>query len=123
MRRHVVRAVAALVTCLVAGSLYAGYGQAFGEVKSVDQDARKLVVAVRARRGEQAKEVTYLVDKDATIRIGREKKTLADIGEGKRVTIFFKEAEKEGELPKALLITVRGERRRTRPAPREGQNQ
>ena len=83
------------------------------EIKSIDQDAGKLVVAVRTGRDQPAKEVTYLIDKDTTVRIGREKKTLADLGEGKGVTIFFKEAEKEGELPKALLITVR-ERRQPR---------
>jgi len=120
MRRHVVGALAGLMTCLVATSLWAGYDQAFGEIKSVDQDAGKLVVAVRTARNQPAKEVTYLVDKDATVRIGREKKTLADLTAGKRVTIFFKEAEGEDALPTALLITVRGERRR-QPA-REGQN-
>jgi len=112
MRRHMAGAIAVLSVCLAAGALYADYDQAFGQIKSVDVDAGKLVVAVRVARGQDPKEVTYLVDKDTTVRINREKKTLADLKAGKRASIVFKEAEKEGELAKALLITIRERRPR-----------
>jgi hypothetical protein len=97
---------AGLLVCLAAGALYAGYDQAFGEIKSVDAAAGKLVVAVRASRDEEPKDVTYLVDKDTTVRVGREKKTLADLAAGKRANLVFQEPAKEGDLPKALLISV-----------------
>ena len=106
MRRHMAGAIAVLSVCLAAGALYADYDQAFGQIKSVDVDAGKLVVAVRVARGQDPKEVTYLVDKDTTVRINREKKA------GKRASIVFKEAEKDGELAKALLITIRERRPR-----------
>ena len=99
--------VAALLVCLVTVPVYAGYAQAMGEIKSIDAAAGKLVVAVRESRDAEPKDVTYQVDKDATIRINREKKTLADLAVGKRVSIMYK----EGEPPVALLITVMEMRR------------
>ena len=105
-------AVAAVLVCFAAGSLYAGYDQAFGEIKSIDVDGGKLVMAVRAGRDEEPKDVTYLIDKETTVRIGREKKSLADLKAGTRASVVYKEAEKEGQPAKALLITVRERRRR-----------
>lgn len=114
VKRYMVGPVAVLSVCLAAGLLYAGYDQSFGEIKSIDLDAGKLVVAVRMARDEEPKEVTYVIDKDTTVRIGRdrEKKALTDLVEGKRASIVYKEAEKEGDLPTALLITVWERRRR-----------
>jgi len=105
-------AAAGLVVCLAGGALYAGYDQAFGEIKSIDVDAGKLVLAVRTSRDAEPKEVTYKIDKDTSVRINREKKTLADLVKGKRASVVFKEAAKDGDLPLALLITVRERRRR-----------
>ena len=110
MKAYWIGAAAALLVCLAAGSLYAGYDQAMGEVKSIDADAGKLVVAVRMGRDEAAKDVTYAIDKDTSVRVGREKKTLADVTVGKRVSVVYKEAEGDG-LPKALLISVMEGRR------------
>ena len=106
MKSYMVMAAAVLAVCLASGTVYAAYDQAFGEVKSIDVDGGKLVVAVRAGRDAEPKEVTYKVDKDTTVRINREKKTLADLTAGKRVTVVFKEAENEGDAPLALLISV-----------------
>ena len=112
MRKWIMGLMAVSLLCLTAGLLYAAYAQAFGEIKSIDLDGGRLVVSVRTGRDTPEKEVTYLIDKDTTVNIGREKKALSDLTEGKRITIVYKEAEKKGGLSTALLINVRGERRR-----------
>ena len=86
--------------------------RAFGTLKSVDADAGKIVVAVRTRRGEEPTDKTFLVDKDTTVRIGREEKTLADLAEGARVVISYKTPEKKDGDPTVVSIMVRGARRR-----------
>ncbi len=112
MRKWIMGLVAVSLLCLTVGLLYADYASSYGTIKSIDLDGGRLVVAVRTGRDTPAKEVTYLIDKETTVNIGRTKKTLADLAEGKRVSIFYKEAEKKDGTPTALLITVRGERRR-----------
>ena len=109
-----------MCVCLAATAAYAGYDQAFGELKKVDADAKTVVVAVRAARNAEPKEVTYKVADDATIKIGRDKKTLADLEVGKRVTVVFKEAAEEGGTATALLIQVRERRGGNRPAGNRG---
>jgi outer membrane lipoprotein-sorting protein len=99
-------AAAVVLACLASGQAYAAYDQASGELKSVDAAAGKIVVAVRAGRDAEPKETTFLVDKDTTIRINREKKALADLAVGKRVSVVFKEAAKDGDPATALLISV-----------------
>ena len=95
-----------LMICLAAGWLYAAYDEANGQIKSIDVAGGKITVAVRQGRDAEPKEVTYLIDKDTTVRINREKKELTDLTEGKNVRIVFQEAAKAGDLPKALLITA-----------------
>lgn len=86
--------------------------RAFGTLKSVDADGGKIVVTMRARRGQEATETTFLVDKNTTVRIGREEKTLADLTEGAGVIISYKEAEKKDGNPTAVSIMVRAARAR-----------
>ena len=85
--------------------------RAFGTLKSVDAKGGKIVVTVRARRGQEATETTFLVDKDTTVRIGREEKTLADLAEGARVVISYKAPEKLDGDPTAASFMVRAARR------------
>ncbi len=105
MKTCVICAAAVVLACLASGQVFAAYDQVMGELKSVDAAAGKIVVAVRAGRAE-AKETTFLVDKDTTIRVKGEKKALADLAVGKRVSVVFKEAAKEGDPATALLISV-----------------
>ncbi|HUW55693.1 MAG TPA: hypothetical protein VMZ92_03595 [Planctomycetota bacterium] len=105
MKKHMAGALAAVAVCLAAGLVYAGYDQAMGEIKSIDVDGGKLVIAVRAGRDAQPKDTTYAIDKETSVRIGREKKSLADLTVGKRASVVYKEAEGDG-LPKALLISI-----------------
>ena len=110
MRKYMAWPVTALLVCLAAGFVYAGYDQAMGTIKMLDVDGGRITIAEMQFGGDRnapAKEVTYLIDKDTTVQINREKKELKDLAEGKMVTLFFKEADKAGDLPKALLITVR----------------
>lgn len=92
--------------CVGVGLLYAEYDSARGQIKSVDKD--KIVVAVRAGmdRNAEAKDTTYLIDKDTTIRVNGEKKTIADLAPDKFVTITFKMADKAGDPGTAVLISV-----------------
>ncbi len=106
MKTGMICAAAVVLACLASGQVYAAYDQAFGEIKSVDAAAGKIVVAVRAGRDAEPKETTFLVDKDTTIRVNREVKALADLAAGKRVTVVFKEAAKEGDPGTAVLISV-----------------
>ncbi len=105
--RTFVAVSAAVLVCVAAGVLWADYDQANGQIKSIDAAGGKIVVAVRMgmARDAETKDTTFLVDKDTTIRINREKKTLADLKEGNRVSVTFKVAEGGGEA-KALLINV-----------------
>ncbi len=93
--------------CLAAGPARADYDQAMGQVKSIDAAGGKIVVAVRMGMGRdaEAKDTTFLVDKDTTIRINREKKALADLKAEQRVSVTFKVAEGGGDAT-AVLITV-----------------
>ena len=104
--------LAVLLVCLTAGSLWADYDQTRGTIKSVDVDGGKLVLSVRTGRDTPAKDVTYLIDKETTVKIGRENKTLKDLEKGKMASVVYKEAEKEGDPAQALLITVYERRRR-----------
>jgi hypothetical protein len=101
-----------LLVCLTAGAAYAGYDQARGEIKSIDVDGGRLVLAVRTGRDTPAKDVTYIINDDTSVQINREKKTLKDLAEGTRANVVFREAEKDGGEPTALLITVYERRRR-----------
>lgn len=97
--------------CLVAAWTYAAYDQAMGTVKSVDAAGNKIVVTVRTGFGPDAatKEQTFLVDKDTTVRVNREVKTLADVKEGMRVNITFKEVDK-GDATAILISASQGGR-------------
>jgi len=108
--RGILGVLAGLLVCLAWTTTYAGYDQVFGELKKVDADAKTITVAARASRNAEPKEVTYKVADDATVKIGRETKTLADLEAGKRVIIVFKEAD-AGGTPTALLIRVMDRRR------------
>lgn len=110
MRRCMLGLGVAVLACLAAGALYAAYNQAMGQIKSVDVDGGKLVVSVRAARGEEPKDVTFLIDKETTVRSGQEQKTLKDLAAEARVTVFYKEAAKGGEPGTALLISVMPQR-------------
>jgi len=101
--RYAVGAFAALMVCLAAGSLFADYDSVTGQIKSIDAAGGKLVISVRQGRDAEAKDTTFLVDKDTTVRINREKKALGDLTEGAFATVFFKEADGN---PKALLVNV-----------------
>ena len=104
--RTFVMVSAAVLVCVASGVLWADYDQANGQIKSIDAAGGKIVVAVRMgmARDAETKDTTFLVDKDTTIRINREKKTLADLKEGNRVSVTFKVAE--GGDGTAVLITV-----------------
>ena len=108
MRTCVIAAVAALLVGLAAGTASADYDSVRGQIKSVDADAGKIVVSVRAGRDPNAAatEQTFLIDKDTTIRVNREKKTIADLQKDKGVTVTFKTAAKEGDVATAVLISV-----------------
>ena len=95
-----------IALCIVAAWTYAAYDSANGQVKSVDVAGNKIVVSVRTGFGPDAtsKDQTFLVDKDTTVRINREVKTLADLKADMRVNITFKEVDK-GD-PTALLISA-----------------
>ena len=47
--RGILGVMAALLVCLARTVAYAGYDQAFGELKKIDADAKTIVVAVRVR--------------------------------------------------------------------------
>ena len=108
MRKYWMGSLTALLVCVAAGWLYAdtSYDQTMGQIKLIDIAGGKLTVSVTQGRNADAKEVTYLIDKDTTVRVNREKKTLTDLAEGNRVMIFFQTTEKAGDLPKALMISV-----------------
>lgn len=112
VKRGLMGPAVALLVCLAAGALYAGYDQAMGQIKSIDVDGGRLVLSVRTGRDTPATDTTFLVDKDTTVKIGREKKTLKDLAEGNRCTVVYKEADKADGNATALLISVMGERRR-----------
>lgn len=105
--RTFVTVSAVVLAFVVSGLVWADYDQANGQVKSVDAAGGKIVVAVRAGMGRDAatKDTTFLVDKDTTIRINREKKTLADLKAEQRVSVTFKTVEGGGEAT-AVLISV-----------------
>ena len=106
MKRCVAALVVVFMVCLAAGFLYAAYDSVMGQIKSIDVAGGKIVIAVRANRDAEPTNVTYLINKDTTVRIAREKKTLADLTVDKNVNVVFKEAEKEGDPGTALLISV-----------------
>ena len=111
VRKYLAGSLAALLVCVAAGWLYAGaYDQTMGQIKLIDVAGGKLTVSVTQGRNAEAKEVTYLIDKDTTVRVNREKKALTDLAEGNRVMIFFQETDKAGDLPKALMISVMQQR-------------
>jgi len=91
----------------------------FGTVKSIDAEAKKIVVSVRARRrgdDAQAQEKTYVITDETKVFIGREEKTLADVAAEKRVMVQFKKGEDGAEI--ATMIRVM-ERRQRQPRNRD----
>ena len=88
---------------------------AFGKIKSVDAAAKKMVITTRKRGKKETVEMTFLVDEDTKIRVGRDEKTLEDLAEGNNVTVEYKEA-KEGEDATAVNVRARtAQPRRKRP--------
>ena len=108
MRKYWMGSLMALLVCVAAGWLYAdtSYDQTMGQIKLIDIAGGKLTVSVTQGRNADAKEVTYLIDKDTTVRVNREKKALTDLSEGNRVMVFFQTTDKAGDLPKALMVSV-----------------
>lgn len=81
--------------------------QAYGQVKSIDVEGGKIVVAVRKRGEKEPAQVTYKITDQTKVRISGEEKTLADLAEGKNIIVSYKAAGEEGGDAVALSITVR----------------
>jgi len=127
VRKWVVWTSAVLVLCLSAGVLLAGEEgegakekrrkevvarqergpQAWGKIKSIDVDAKKVVVTVRKRGEKEPVEVTFRITEETKVRLGGEEKALSDLVAGKDVTIAYKAAGEEGGDAVALSITLR----------------
>ena len=110
MKKCVLWLSVVVVLCFAAGVLFAQEGtkerlpQAYGVVKSVDTEAKTIVVTVRKEREGEGTDTTFQTNEETKIFVGKEAKTLADITVGSRVVITYKKAEGEG---KAIAITIK----------------
>ena len=78
--------------------------QAMGRVKSVDVEGGKIVVLAFKRGEKQPEERTFLINAETKVTMGGEEVTLRDVGEGKSVTVQYKDG---ADGATATLIVVR----------------
>jgi Cu/Ag efflux protein CusF len=85
--------------------------QVTGDVKSVDMNAKTLTV-VKVVRG-KTEETVVTVDDKTKIRMGKEKKTLADVKVGDKVVAKYTEVEGKNL---AKSVAIRAAVKKTEPA-------
>jgi Cu/Ag efflux protein CusF len=80
--------------------------RAFGQVKSVDAAAKKIVVNARLGREGEPQDMTFVINDETKITEGREaaEKALADLKEGTTVSVTFEKADDGTMTAKQIRI-------------------